>query len=323
MKALYTALQRATEAVGGQPTDVELSIPLQSWRGDYSCNVALQLASRLDQPAMKLAQRIVDELGQVGGIEQAKAVAPGFINLTLSNEGLQQGLQEVLTGDGWRGPGGRVVVQAGDHIRGARARLVGRAWQRMAGGELEELPGDGTLDFGVQQVEVGQVRGIEDLASTAAQLAVLLEQASRDVFVSEEALKRPGPHNPLFAVQYALQRGEGLRRHVQGEGDLTLLTQPVEQDLLRRVAEFSVVVTDAVRRCEPSWLAKYALRLARSFHAWYDRSPILAPQPELASARLALAEGVTRLLSTALSLLSATPPERPGGDPGVAPPGGN
>lgn len=58
--------------------------------GDYSTNVALQLAGRLGKNPREIAQRIADQLNSKGLLGNATVAGPGFINIALSDETLWQ-----------------------------------------------------------------------------------------------------------------------------------------------------------------------------------------------------------------------------------------
>jgi arginyl-tRNA synthetase len=53
--------------------------------GDFSCNVAMQLAGRLGQKPRTLAERIVVELEKLEILSRVEIAGPGFINVTLSD----------------------------------------------------------------------------------------------------------------------------------------------------------------------------------------------------------------------------------------------
>lgn len=56
--------------------------------GDYSTNIALQLAGTLGKPPREIAQQLADKLQETGDFEKVDVAGPGFINLTLSPETL-------------------------------------------------------------------------------------------------------------------------------------------------------------------------------------------------------------------------------------------
>ncbi len=67
--------------------DVKLSRPDPKF-GDYATNVALQLAGRLGRTPREIADEIAAKLRDSGDYAAVEVAGPGFINLTLSTQGL-------------------------------------------------------------------------------------------------------------------------------------------------------------------------------------------------------------------------------------------
>lgn len=71
----------------GVETDVKLTRPEPQF-GDYATNVALQLAKPLGKSPRDIAQQLADKLNETGEFEKVDVAGPGFINLTLTGDGL-------------------------------------------------------------------------------------------------------------------------------------------------------------------------------------------------------------------------------------------
>src|SRR5512143_4177422 len=52
--------------------------------GDYSCSVAMKLASVAKRPPLQIAQAIAAQIPATELVSNSQAVAPGFINFTLN-----------------------------------------------------------------------------------------------------------------------------------------------------------------------------------------------------------------------------------------------
>ena len=82
---------RATlsEAVGAGdlavevPAEVRVERPRGRDHGDWSTNVALQLATQAGMPSRELATRLAVRLGRVSGVRAVDVAGPGFLNITL------------------------------------------------------------------------------------------------------------------------------------------------------------------------------------------------------------------------------------------------
>jgi arginyl-tRNA synthetase len=134
--------------------------------------------------------------------------------------------------------------------------------------------------------------------------------------------------NPVFYVQYGHARAKSVFRNAQEvfpalredsqevmDADLTLLSDPGEIDLMKRLAAFPTVLEGAARAHEPHRLAFYLYDLASVFHGQYARgndSPHLRfIQPDngtLTAARLALVQANAQVLATGLRLLGVLAP---------------
>ena len=134
--------------------------------------------------------------------------------------------------------------------------------------------------------------------------------------------------NPVFYVQYGHARAKSVFRNARQifptlsedsqdvlGADLSLLSDPGEIDLMKRLAAFPAVLEGAARAHEPHRLSFYLYDLASFFHGQYARgndSPHLRfIQPDngtLTAARLALVQANAQVLATGLRLLGVLAP---------------
>jgi len=77
---------------------IELARTKQASHGDYSCNLAMQLAKPLHKNPREIANLLVDALSPSPYLEKVEVAGAGFINLFLKNSAKQQYLQQVLQG---------------------------------------------------------------------------------------------------------------------------------------------------------------------------------------------------------------------------------
>jgi arginyl-tRNA synthetase len=92
---LEKQISQTVKNLYGVDKKVELSRP-EPRHGDYTTNVALQLAGKLNKSPKGIAQALVDKLnGETKDTIKGITVAgPGFINLTLSDQALMRSLEE-------------------------------------------------------------------------------------------------------------------------------------------------------------------------------------------------------------------------------------
>ncbi len=65
------------------PDEVRVERPRNRHHGDWSTNVALQLAKRAGMAPRELAQVVADRLAASGGVKAVDVAGPGFLNITL------------------------------------------------------------------------------------------------------------------------------------------------------------------------------------------------------------------------------------------------
>ncbi len=127
--------------------------------------------------------------------------------------------------------------------------------------------------------------------------------------------------NPVFYVQYAHARIHSLQRRaaeagiVLPEADLSLLDDE-ELALVKFAATWPRTVEAAAEAREPHRIAFYLGDLAANFHALWNRGNddasrrfVLADNPALTSARLALARGIGQIIRNGLGVMGVEPVE--------------
>lgn len=127
--------------------------------------------------------------------------------------------------------------------------------------------------------------------------------------------------NPVFYVQYAHARVNSVFRKAgealtQGTPDFSLLTDPAELDVIRRIAQYPRMVEAAALAHEPHRIAFYLYELASDFHSLWNKgkdSPqlrfIVEDEPNLTVARLALLRAIRYVLGNGLNILGVRPVE--------------
>ncbi|MDD3007026.1 MAG: arginine--tRNA ligase [Candidatus Pacebacteria bacterium] len=145
----------------------EVENPKQKDNGDYSSNVAMVLAKRLEKNPREVADEIVSDIlkdPQSGGyFRKVEAAGPGFINFYISDEKLRENAQKILDkkekfGRSKQGEGKTVVVDYSSiniakpmHVGHLRSTIIGQALYNIYGSLGYKVIGDNHIgDWGTQ-----------------------------------------------------------------------------------------------------------------------------------------------------------------------------
>ena len=135
--------------------------------------------------------------------------------------------------------------------------------------------------------------------------------------------------NPVFYVQYAHARGRSaMRRGAEAlpgadlaapalaAADLDRLTHADELALIKTLAHWPHVVESAAQAHEPHRLTYYLHDVASAFHALWNKGTndtslrfVVADDPALTEARLALVHGVITVIASGLGVMGVVPAE--------------
>lgn len=132
--------------------------------------------------------------------------------------------------------------------------------------------------------------------------------------------------NPVYKVQYAharmcsiFRKGEVEESSITVEGaGLELLSDPLERELIKRLADFPETVERAAASRSPHTISDYLEQTAGAVNSWYhagnpSRNPelaVLVDDEALRKVRLALARGVQIVLRNGLRILGVSAPTR-------------
>jgi len=122
--------------------------------------------------------------------------------------------------------------------------------------------------------------------------------------------------NPVFYVQYANARINSIIANAIEKGiraddaDLSLLSEPAETGLIKKLLTYPMVLEGAARSFEPHRITFYLQELAGMFHTYYHNHRVIGDNPGLTGARLALCQGIKIVIGDALGILGVTAPEK-------------
>jgi arginyl-tRNA synthetase len=152
----------------------------------------------------------------------------------------------------------------------------------------------------------------EKIGIGALRYNIIKVQPEKDiVFKWEEALNFEGNAAPF--VQYAHARACSILSKKQDaikDVDATTLEHNTELALLKKLAEFPMIIEDACEGCRPHNITNYLFDVASHFNQFYRDCPVLPEKnPKIRIARLSLVDATRIVLKNGLDLLGIAAPE--------------
>jgi len=158
-----------------------------------------------------------------------------------------------------------------------------------------------------------KMRKIADIIGIGAlRYNIIKVQPEKDiVFKWEEALNFEGNAAPF--IQYAHARACSILSKKQEDIrdiDAAMLNHESEKQLVKRLAQFPIVIDEACGGCKPHSIATYLYETASQFNQFYRDCPVLPEKnAKRRAARLALVDATRMVLDNGLTLLGITAPE--------------
>ncbi len=160
---------------------------------------------------------------------------------------------------------------------------------------------------------------IDEVGADAARFHLLSFSNDHPMNFDIEIVKQQTMQNPVYYVQYGHARIASILRKAEEAGvtlrpvdevDLTVLTHPMETELLRALAAIPSLIEDAAELRAPHRLTHASQDLAARFHRFYTDCRVVSDDDALTQARLWLARGTKQVLANLLGLIGVSVPER-------------
>ncbi|MBI5571082.1 MAG: arginine--tRNA ligase [Desulfomonile tiedjei] len=159
---------------------------------------------------------------------------------------------------------------------------------------------------------------LEEVGPDAARFFFLTKRCDSHLDFDLDLAKRQSKDNPVYYVQYAHARVSSIFRIAAERGidatmtdpDLTVLSLPEEQKLVKHLADYPDVIVEAADALEPHRVTFYLMDLAELFHGYYHDNKVLTEDSSVKKARLYLVEAVRQVVANGLDILGVTAPER-------------
>ncbi len=160
---------------------------------------------------------------------------------------------------------------------------------------------------------------LDEVGIDAARFFFAMRRCDSHLDFDLELAKKASTDNPVFYVQYANARIQSIMREAASRNievaasssvDFSLLREPEEKALAKRIARFPEEVEKAAYELAAHRIAFFAYDLASDFHAFYNAHRVLGVEDEVSKARLYLVEAARVALTNALGILRVKAPER-------------
>jgi len=183
-----------------------------------------------------------------------------------------------------------------------------------------------SISMSTRQGEFISLREVlSEVGSDVTRYLLLTRKSDVPLEFDLELAKKQSDENPVYYVQYAHARLCSILRLAQERGididnlvdaNISLLTNPEELALIKKISHFPEVVEGSALSLEPHRLTIFLQDLVSAFHRYYHSGKlegerrVLTSDLTLSRARLSLVIGLKITIKNALSLLGVSAPER-------------
>jgi arginyl-tRNA synthetase len=194
---------------------------------------------------------------------------------------------------------------------GEEVKISKRAGSYVTVRDLIEWSGGVTPEMTPEERELALQRGRD-----AVRFFLISRKADTEFVFDVDLALAQNDENPVFYVQYAHARISSILQQWGGKtadlinADLSLLQSKASDHLLRRLAEYPEVLTNAAAELAPHALAFYLRDLAGDFHTFYNADRVLVDDEPLKLARLALLSATRQVLQNGLRVLGVSAPAK-------------
>ncbi|HXT15812.1 MAG TPA: arginine--tRNA ligase [Gemmatimonadaceae bacterium] len=159
---------------------------------------------------------------------------------------------------------------------------------------------------------------IDEVGRDAVRYFFLMRKGDSQLVFDVDVARSQSDENPVYYIQMAHARMSGIFRvgeidaeSVTGvDADLSVLTLPEEQELIKALLDYPSLVAGAAEALEPHRVATYLHDTAGKAHLWYHKAHVLGEPDQIMRARLVLARASKLVLKNGLAVLGITAPER-------------
>jgi arginyl-tRNA synthetase len=159
----------------------------------------------------------------------------------------------------------------------------------------------------------------KEVGNDAARLFYVMRSNDQHLDFDMELAKSRSNENPVYYIQYAHARVCSVLRQLKERGlthdiehgiaSLSKLTEPQEQQLIKRISAYPEVIKQCAAQRAPHSLVHYLRDLANDFHTYYSAHQFIVDDSGSRDARLDLAAATQTVIRNGLKLLGVSAPD--------------
>jgi len=157
---------------------------------------------------------------------------------------------------------------------------------------------------------------VDEVGCDATRYFLSARRADSQLIFDIDLAKSQSNDNPVFYIQYAHARIEGVlnqwegRKSILGVSKDYLFETPAEKKLIKRVSEFPEVIQQAALELAPHQIANFLKDCAAELHSYYNDSKFLVDDEAAKLSRLSLIYATQWVIKNGLGLLGISAPEK-------------
>jgi len=157
---------------------------------------------------------------------------------------------------------------------------------------------------------------VDEVGCDATRYFLSARRADSQLIFDIDLAKSQSNDNPVFYIQYAHARIEGVlnqwegRKSILGVSKDYLFETPAEKKLIKRVSEFPEVIQQAALELAPHQIANFLKDCAAELHSYYNDSKFLVDDEAAKLSRLSLIYATQWVIKNGLGLLGISAPKK-------------
>ena len=179
-----------------------------------------------------------------------------------------------------------------------------------------------TLKRGNQQIRASKRTGavitllelIEEVGPDYCRYFFLSRSPDSQMEFDLDLAKKESSENPVYYIQYAHARISGILKTVSlnqieyETGDVSLLQDPMELNLIKKMLAFPDLIAYMATELEPHHLPHYSQELANVFHLFYQNCRVISDDLDITKARIKLVKATQIVLNRCLTIMGMDSP---------------